>query len=256
MQNLSFSIADLPFGISLHDNFALAKELGVGVEVVLGYKTRLSLRNLDKLSRKYNVPIVSVHQPPWSFFQLFKDEKSFTFASHFGAYYNAHPLITTDVEHDQSKRYFEWLSQMAEKYQVEVLIENMPFKPGLVPFLPNMKKVHFSTTSMKQLADICAQYKFGFTLDTDHLKSPEPQKEEGFENIKKYMKNIHISSFDEKREHLPLTKGRLNTRSFLEELKKNNYQELITLEMTPNYYYPKKDYMKDIKDSILLMREI
>lgn len=254
---LTFSVADIPLGIALEEYFLLANNLKVdGLEVVIGWKTRLQMRKLVRLSKRYNVPILSIHQPAWSVAGFFNDAGAFKFAQKFGAVFVAHPLVNTHINSPKSKAYYKWLSEMGKKHGLEILIENMTNIYQLMPLLHYVsKKHHDSATDLEYFDTICKRYGFGFTLDISHLMASEPQKAEGFTEIFPYLKNIHLSDFTEKKEHMGLGDGLLNYDSFLTYLKGKNYSGLINLELCPRILNAREKYYKDIAKSVKIVRE-
>ncbi len=254
---LTFSVADIPLGIALEEYFLLASHLKVdGLELVVGWKTRFNLRKVIRLSKRFNVPILSVHQPAWSVAGFWQDEKAFLFAKKFGAVYVAHPLVNQHINSPKSKTYYKWLKDMSEKYELEILIENMTNIYQLMPLLHYVsKKHHDSATDLGYFDTICKKYGFGFTLDISHLMASEPQKAEGFTELWPFMKNIHLSDFTKKREHMGLGDGELNYESFLSYLKEKKYTGLINLELCPRILNAREKYYKDIAKSVKIVRE-
>ncbi len=254
---LTFSVADLPLGIALEEFFLLANNLKVdGVEVVVGWKTRFQLRKLARLSKRYNVPILSIHQPAWSIAGIWQDEKAFYFAQKFNAVYVAHPLVNTHINSPQSKAYYKWLTELKGKYNVEILIENMTNIYQLMPLLHYISKTHHdSATDLEYFDSICKKYGFGFTLDISHLMASEPQKADGFAELWPFLRNIHLSDFTEKKEHMGLGDGLLNYDSFLTYLREKEYSGLINLELCPRILNAREKYYKDIAKSVKIVRE-
>lgn len=254
---LTFSVADIPLGIALEEYFLLANNLKVdGLEVVVGWKTRFQLRKLARLSKRYNVPILSIHQPAWSVAGWWQDEKAFYFAKKFNSVYVAHPLVNTHINSPKSKAYYKWLVQMQNKYEIEILIENMTNIYQLMPLLHYVsKKHHDSATDVEYFDSICKKYGFGFTLDISHLMEKEPQNADGFSELWPYLKNIHLSDFTEKKEHMGLGDGVLNYESFLSYLKEKKYTGLINLELCPRILNAREKYYKDIAKSVKIVRE-
>src|SRR6266567_1523971 len=74
--NISVSITDfslVPYG--LEPLFNGLKQAGAdGLEIVVGIKSRWSSNQLKKLSEKYELPIITLHQPPWSGLGFWLDE--------------------------------------------------------------------------------------------------------------------------------------------------------------------------------------
>lgn len=254
---ITFSIADIPLGIALEEYFLLASHLKVdGLELVVGWKTRFNLRKVVRLSKRYSVPILSVHQPAWSLAGLYNDAGAFKFAQRFGAVFVAHPLVNQHVNSPKSKAYYKWLSEMKKKYELEILLENMTNIYQLMPLLHYVsKKHHDSATDLKYFDTICSRYGFGFTLDTSHLMSPEPQNESGFAEIWPFLKNIHLGDYTSKKEHMGLGDGLLNYDSFLSYLRSKKYAGIINLELCPRILNAREKYYRDIAKSVEIVRE-
>lgn len=254
---LTFSIADIPLGIALEEYFLLASHLKVdGLELVVGWKTRFNMRKVARLSKRYSVPILSVHQPAWSVAGLFNDAGAFKFAQKFNSVFVAHPLVNQHINSPKSKAYYKWLSEMKKKHELEILIENMTNIYQLMPLFHYVsKKHHDSATDLGYFDTICKKYGFGFTLDISHLMAPEPQKAKGFDELWPFMKNIHLSDFTAKKEHMGLGDGLLNYESFLSYLKEKNYDGIINLELCPRILNAREKYYKDIAKSVKIVRE-
>lgn len=253
---LTFSVADIPLGIALEEYFLLANHLKVdGIELTIGWKTRFSMRKITRLSKRYSVPITSIHQPAWALAGLFRDEGSFKFAVKYNSIYVAHPLVVQHINSPKSKKYFKWLSDMKKKYEVDILIENMTNIYQLLPLLHYVsKKHHDSATGLTNFEKICSKYGFGFTLDIAHLMSPDPQFAEGFKEILPYLRNIHLSDFTVKKEHLGLGDGNLNYEGFLSYLKDSKYNGIINLELCPRVLNAREKYYRDIEKSVKIVR--
>jgi len=254
---LTFSVADIPLGIALEEYFLLANNLKVdGLELVVGWKTRFNIRKVARLSKRYNVPILSIHQPPWSIAGMWQDEGAFKFAQRFNSVFVAHPIVVQPMTSPKSKEYFGWLEKMSEKYQLKILIENMTNIYQLMPLLHYVsKKHHDSATTLIPFEKICKKYGLGFTLDISHIMEKEPQNAQGFEEMLPYLSNIHLSDFTEKKEHLGLGDGTLDYESFLKYLKKINYTGLINLELCPRVLNAREKYYKDIAKSVNIVRQ-
>lgn len=255
---LSFSIADIPLGIGIEEYFLLANNLKVdGLEVVVGWKTRFQLKKLARLSKRYDVPILSVHQPAWAVAGYFRDEGAFKFAQKFNSVFVAHPIVGQHITSEKSKAYYKWLVEMGKKYEIsDILIENMTNTYQLMPLFHYVsKKHHDSATDVEYFDSICKRYGFGFTLDISHLMESIPQEAEGFSELLPFLRNIHLSDFTEKKEHMGLGDGVLNYDSFLSYLKKISYQGIINLELCPRVLNAREKYYRDIAKSVAIVRE-
>src|SRR5882762_11215173 len=72
---ISASITDFPVFSRMETFFRKYKEAGCdGVEIVIGFKQRWCYDYIWHLSQKYNLPITSIHQPPWSGLGISFDE--------------------------------------------------------------------------------------------------------------------------------------------------------------------------------------
>lgn len=252
---ISLSITDLPITVSIKELFAFAKKIRVdGVEVVLGYKTYFAFDHLKKLSNQFNIPILSIHQPIGFILRKKYDEHGFEIVKYFNAKYVAHPLHNLSLSDKKSHQFFAWLSQMARKYKIIILIENLPKK--CTPPLNLFIKHHRSLSNLIDLQKICLKYRFGLTLDITHLKKDVPQEVPGFNLIQPIMENIHLSDFNNKHDHLPLGEGNLDLKAFFKCLRSISYQGLITLEILPAIFYGKNKYFANMAKSIELIKEI
>lgn len=254
---LSFSIADIPLGISLEENFLLASHLKVdGIELVIGWKTRWSMKKIVRLSNRYEVPILSIHQPPWSIAGFVQDEGAFKFAKRFNSIFVAHPIVVQPMSSPKSQAYFKWLSDMKKKHNVDIMIENMTNIYQLMPLLHYIsRKHHDSATDLHFFEKVCKKYDLGFTLDISHLMEARPHEAIGFSKILPYLKNIHLSDFTSKKEHMGLGDGNLDYDSFLSYLKKIKYSGLINLELCPRILNAREKYYKDVSDSVEVVRK-
>lgn len=203
-----------------------------GIELGVGFKSRWSIKQYQTLAKKYNLPIVSLHQPLWSGLGLYFDEDSFAIAKQLGVkQVVCHPLPKTSFQSSQMRTYLKKLSDMQEKFGIEILLENLPKEY-------NHKVLNHFFPPARDTGDIMAVYtaakEFGFkiTLDIDHLRISSPHKEEWFKTMLPLIGNIHLSSFDKKKKHMPLYVGMFQTQEFIHYLNQHNYIGLLTLEIS------------------------
>ena len=148
------------------------------------------------------------------------------------------------------------LSELQKKYGVNALLENMPWavRPKLLrEYLPYPA----DTCEPQKVFEATKRFGLGMTLDTSHSFTSKPHRQKWFPVVFPSIKNIHLSSFAEGRDHLPLDMGDLDTAGLVEELKSRNYQGLITLEI----FYPKKISLRSydfdsIRRSINLVKKL
>lgn len=234
---VSVSITDLPLLTTLEHIFAGVKETGAdGVEITPGVKSRWHFGKVKKLSDKYELPITAVHQPLWSIGGLWFDEGFLAEAAKIGVKnYVFHPPSRVSFDDGRMIQFLARLSDVQKKYKVSALLENMPWavRPKLLrKYLP----YHADTCEPKKVYEATRKFGLGMTLDTSHLFTPRPHMQKWFSEVFPGIKNIHLSSFTEGKDHLPLDMGNLETSEFIEELERRHYQGLVTLEI----FYPKK----------------
>src|SRR5258708_7952215 len=198
---VNVSIHDFAPLLKAHDFlFRGLKETGVdGVELVVGIKSRWSAPYYKFLSKKYNLPIVSLHQPVWAWLDLYFDEGFFALAKEMDVkYVTCHPLPKIAFQSKRMREYLKRLSQIQSKTGIKVLIENMPEK-----YNPKLLNLFFpqdaTTRDVMSLYNAISEVGLNMTLDIDHLQSPTPHKEPFFTTIFPKIKNIHLSSFDGKK---------------------------------------------------------
>lgn len=254
---INASITDFPLLSSLDTFFREFKAAGVdGIELVCGFKSRWNAHNIQTLSHKYSLPIVSFHQPPWSFGRAFFDEEFMQTAKKVGAHTVVfHPLFFTSLFSNASERYLEKVAKAQDKYKMQVVFENMKNEFGCRKFYP--KKDSTVEQHLFDVYAICKRYGFKINFDTSHAGMDAPQKNIAFQRIFPLIGNIHLSSFSPEQDHLPLTMGKFDAKGFLTYLHHNNYQGHMTFEV----FYPKLFSVKDydflaIVDSVKIVRKI
>src|SRR5882724_3184958 len=118
MLRISTSITDFaPLFFDLEYLFRGLCETGVdGVELVIGIKSRFRSSKLRELSRKYHLPITSIHQPAWGGLGLYFDEDFIDFAKAVGTNKIVfHPLPKVSLTDKRMRSYFRRLAQIQEK---------------------------------------------------------------------------------------------------------------------------------------------
>lgn len=253
---ISTSITDLlPLHTSIETDFKNIKQTGVdGVEIVLGTKTRWKIDEILEYSKKYDLPVTSVHQPMWSGLAVRFDDKGFIEAAKkLGTtmiVFHALPFIS--LQSSIMRKYFKHLATLQKECDITVMLENG--SPRIfntyVPFY------HSSSYHILDIFSVAEEYDFKMTLDISHEESPNPHEQDWFAKILPKIANIHLSSFDKTREHLPLDKGIFQVKSFLSYLQNNNYKNLLTFEI----FYPgalgfRCDY-EAIKRSVEIVKSV
>lgn len=250
---ISLSIADLPLNISFNTLFPFAASLHFdGVEVVVGYKSGMSPKKIKTLSAHHSLPILSIHQSSWAIAQIARDESGFRMAHYFAVPYVAHLPFNRALDSQKSQEFFKWLSRMGEKYNIQVLLENMP-RSFILPGLKYIKP-HESTTDLAALKNVCDKYGFGITFDTSHAQIDNFKSACVLDAMFSLIKNIHLSDFTNQKQHLALGKGSMDCKSFLYYLARRRYNKLLTLELSPRIFYSGKKYLDEIRLSMNYIR--
>ncbi len=231
--NINIAIHDFaPLFRSPEFLFKHLKSTGAsGIELGVGFKSRWSTTYLHSLSKKYNLPIVSLHQPVWSWLDINFDEGFFAMAKELHVTnVVCHPLPKTSFESTKMRNYLRRLSDVQKKTGITIFLENLPKEY-------NHKLVNHFFPPNKDSGDIMTLYKavtefdLKMTLDIDHLRSSTPHKEKWFKTVFPKIGNIHLSSFDEKRKHLPLYEGDFHAVAFMNHIEKLHYKGLLTFEI-------------------------
>lgn len=246
------SITDFPILSQPETFFKKFKEAGVdGIELVLGVKSRWELSRILYLSEKYDLPIGSVHQPPWSGIGLYFDESFVEFAKKLGVKRIVfHPLAFRSWESNDTKIYLEKLARLQEKHDVTVMLENMPND-----FAYN--KLHDGTKEhmlhhLETVNSICDTYGFLMTYDVSHTEFAHPFNEKIFAKLFPKIGNIHASSFVHGHHHLPFGMGNFAAEEFMQKLVEKKYKGLFTFEV----YYPKLNLIRNRYDFAAIAQSV
>ena len=237
MFSISASITDFPVFSRLETFFRKYKEAGCdGVEIVIGFKQRWRYEYVWSLSQKYNLPITSIHQPPWSGLGIAFDEGFIHQAMKRGVMkFVFHPLTFPPLASHQMTSYFEKIARIQQQYGITVMLENDDgFKGGTI--LDYIVPKRGDSSDIERIYEIAGQYGFLTTYDMSHTKYAKPHEEKKFLKVFDRIGNIHLSSFNAtpKGQHWPLDMGNLDAKGFLQFLKHRQYKGLLTLEV----FYP------------------
>jgi sugar phosphate isomerase/epimerase len=255
---LSSSITDFaPLFLDLEYMFKGLKNSGVdGVELVIGLKSRWSVDRIKYLSKKYNLPVTSIHQPVWGGLGLYFDEGFFDIAAQLGVKkVVCHPIPKYSFQDKPMQEYLKKLSDIKKNKGLDILLENLSpnYDNKLVdPFFPLGK----DTGRVPDVYAAAKKHDLNITLDIDHLLKARPHKEKWIKEILPSIGNIHLSSFTSTLHHMPLYLGNFKAKEFIEYLGVMNYKGLLTFEI----YYPSflKPFGYDfdaIKKSIQVLRQ-
>lgn len=82
-----------------------------------------------------------------------------------------------------------------------------------------------------ELFEFVTENNIGLTFDTTHCAFSGYSIIETYMKFKSYVKNIHISDFNDGNEHKILGEGSLPLKDFITQLKKEKYDGIITIEL-------------------------
>lgn len=119
--------------------------------------------------------------------------------------------------------------------------ENMPKLP-----------VHSFISNKKAFKAFVSEYQYAMTFDTTHWSSFGYDIIEGYKEMKPHIKNIHLSDFQDGREHLALGKGNEPIKAFLQYLVLDGYEGPITLEL--DFDNKERQYIQDYDEAVHVLK--
>jgi len=223
---------------SLYFILSKLEQAGIdGLELIAPpFISRKNIEKIKKISQKYNLEILSIHQTHDSSLNITLNEieRLSNIAHNFLAYVVVlHINALGNKLFD--KNFISELKRLQNKYKVVFGIENMPKSP--FSLAKEMYKGNEFSQALKA-SDL------NITFDTTHLGQAGENICEFYKNNKEKIVNIHLSDYKKSwlnrmlllanGTHLPLNEGELPITKFLKTLKKENYQGLITMEVNGN----------------------
>lgn len=218
--------------------FQTLKKAGVdGVEILLPQFNTVSdkeLLNLKEVLETYHMPVLSLHQRIRLFSKTKIDEVTELFhqAELLGA--KIIVLHMSSVGRQLfDKKYIAKLHALQEKYRITIGFENREKQ-----FWNLNHKYGWDEESFPEFVKNAG---FHMTLDTCHLAQSGGDIIEFFKKNKDRIVNIHISDYKHhllnnslrpfRFKHLPLGKGKLPMKEFIDLLHKEDYRGLVTMEI-------------------------
>lgn len=118
----------------------------------------------------------------------------------------------------------------------ELHIQNMIcFSEAKDIYITSENLPHFKNGSFlgrfEELYKFVSDNNINLTFDTTHCAFNNAPILESFKTFKNFIKNIHLSDFDNGVEHKVLGEGTLPLKDFIVQLKKENYDGIITIEL-------------------------
>lgn len=206
-----------------------------GLELLIPLLTSdQNIKEIKSISKKYNMPVLSVHHSSDSFYNISLKEivRLCAIANDLCARVVVlHINVLGNRLFDNN--FIKELKELQKKYKITFGIENMPKTPF------SFYKTYFSKgddfSSVIKKADI------NITFDTTHLAQVGEDICKFYIKNKEGIVNIHLSNYRKHwlnthlllhhHTHLSLKEGELPILKFLKILKKENYQGLITMEI-------------------------
>lgn len=227
------------FGTQTPDeNFPLLKKAGLdGIEVCLPQyieTTDEDVTEIKALTKKHKLPVLSVHQA-LRFFTATKVpeiERLVQIASDLEA-----PIVVLHMSTARkqifNQVYLDRLHVLEKQYDVVITFENMEKYIGSLSSKYRWEGITFS--------ELIKKTDFNITFDIVHLAHSGGDILEFYKNNKERIANIHISDYRYnafnsslrplRYKHMPLGAGDLPITEFLQLLKQEHYQGLLTMEI-------------------------
>jgi sugar phosphate isomerase/epimerase len=215
--------------------FSSLKKSGVGgVELIaLADLPEKSIQIVKKILQKHDLEVFTIHQSNDSLLgiDLQEIERLCGIANAFSA--NIIVLHINAFKKDLSNETFiNGLKDLQKKYKVRFGIENVVKTPF------TLAKAMYKTHEFSQMLQSLG---LNITFDTTHIGQAGEDINNFYLKNKNKIINIHISDYKNNwlnrvlylanDTHLPLGQGELPIREFLALLKKEKYQDLITMEI-------------------------
>lgn len=166
------------------------------------------------------------------------------------------------VTHMVLGEYFEELSQGLDNIHKENLNKycNKSYIIITTENIPNYTGNKF-LGDMDEFKQYIKKNNIPITFDVTHCGASNLPLIETFDEVKEFVKNIHLSDFGNGNEHKLLGDGELNIKEFLEYLVKEIYQGTITLELdfenkSRNDINSLEDAEKRLRESYLYINNI
>lgn len=230
------SVGDWPPTLNWQKIFSLISRFPFdGVELRWGLKYLWQgTANLNQLSKKYNITIVSLHVSGliknW-WLQEKTADYFFKTAKNLGYQLIVlHPPARISLKSKKAKRLFNKLFFLQKQYKLTFGLENMSSQTFFWNKL--LGKYHSSSYQLLPFQEIIKKSSLAVVFDTSHAATAGYDILKFYQAVKENVINIHLSNFDWGKEHQPLYKGQLQLGKFLKKIKADNYNGFITLEVS------------------------
>jgi sugar phosphate isomerase/epimerase len=220
--------------------FDQLKSSGVdGIEILLpSFVTIDDIQEVKKLVDANNIKILSVHQAlRFLTITRLKEVKDLL---EIARIFSAKVVVlhmNSAGKQIFDKKYLAAIHAMQEEYGIKIGFENRE------KYLGSMLNGY--GWDEKKFGNLMRKEDLNITFDVCHMGQAGGDIINFFKNNKERIVNIHISDYRShalnsslrpiRYKHLPLGKGSLPIQAFLETLKKENYQGLLTLEINADF---------------------
>jgi len=227
------------FVFPLRKNFEIAREAGFdGLELIINQDfERVNVRDLlEELSGI--MPILSIHAPFMPLFgwgdQIDSLKRAVEIAAEAGVpLVNFHPPSWLGLE----LRFWRWLYRINDFQEeigqgaVTITLENMPWT-GKYKINPNI------LADTHKMLEFITERNLYMTFDTTHMGSGKANFINDFYLCYNSgrIRNIHFSDYGHGKEHLIPGHGMLPLTRFLNHLRNTDYNDTLTLELSPHEF--------------------
>jgi len=214
--------------INTKNTISAMKESGIkGLELVLlKNSSKADIYKVNEFSKKYDIPILSLHQPVVSLNMNREDiEKLFLYGSILGVKVIV-IHIGTISRLLMNESFILLVKSLQEKSGIHIGIENMPIMP--------LNFFDTTTYRTREFSELLAKNKLYITFDTTHLAQVGENIIDFYKANRESIVNIHLSNYVQGiigTQHTILTNGNLEINRFLKTLKESSYEDLLTLEI-------------------------
>ena len=212
----------------------------------------IDTNELKKEVSKRNLNILSIHTPlefiafPRKESENYWINKSIEIAKVFGSKVIVSHMVIGEyfdnIISDLEELHRQNMIDFSEVNDTYITSENLPyFKNG--SFLGRFEELY----------EFVSDNNINLTFDTTHCAFSNASIVETFKKLKNFVKNIHLSDFDNGVEHKILGEGTLPLKDFIFQLKKEDYDGIVTIEL--DFDNKKRNNILDNKQAISAIQQ-
>lgn len=243
----SYSLEPFP----LEETFLFAKEVGAdGIELVLMPSIYFQgFKKIKELSEKYQIPIISLHQPPWGI--LFTGKMGILRLTKKAKFLGCKNII---VHLSTTRRYFgsnffDWIKKIEKETGINIAFENSASR--IIERFPR-----YAGSDPERFEKFVAERNISVTFDVPKgvLCGIDPYQ--FFQKNRSIIKSMHFHGFDKKGNyHLGFAGNDFDWPGFMSFVKKFDTDVVVTLEIFPMHEWvhfglPSKKVFEESKNFI------